>query len=86
MKIIIAIIIAIVITMVLSYIYFSSQEQRQLQENLFNLRAQIEILAEENKHLKSEIEYFSYPENLKKELRAKFNYRKPNERMIIIIP
>ncbi|MEE8131933.1 MAG: septum formation initiator family protein [Candidatus Paceibacterota bacterium] len=86
MKIIVVIVIVIVIVMLLTYIYFSFQEQRQLKENLSNLSAQIKTLVEENKHLKSEIEYFSEPENLEKELKTKFNYRKPGEKMMIIVP
>ncbi|HDH31222.1 MAG TPA: hypothetical protein ENH26_00385 [Candidatus Wolfebacteria bacterium] len=86
MKIIIAIIIFIAAVMVFVYIYFSFHDERQLKENLSNLNAQIKILVEENKHLKSEIDYFSYPENLEKELKTKFNYRKPDEKMMIIVP
>ena len=86
MKIIIAIIIFIAAVLVFVYIYFSFHDERQLKENLSNLNAQIKILVEENKHLKSEIDYFSYPENLEKELKTKFNYRKPDEKMMIIVP
>ncbi|MEK7555296.1 MAG: septum formation initiator family protein [Patescibacteria group bacterium] len=86
MKIIIVIIIVIVIIMVLAYVYFSFQEQRQMKENLSNLNAQIKTLVGENDELKSEIEYFSHPENLEKELKTKFNYRKPDEKMMIIVP
>lgn len=86
MKIIITIVIVIVIVMVFIYVYFSFQEQRQMKDNLSDLNAQIKTLVEENDELKSEIEYFSNPENLEKELKTKFNYRKPDEKMMIIVP
>lgn len=86
MKIVIAIVIIIVIVMALVYIYFTFQEQRQLKENLFNLGARLETLLNENKEFKSEIDYFSKPENLEKELRTKFNFRKPDEKMMIVVP
>jgi len=36
--------------------------------------------------LDEKIEYFSEPRNLEKELRARFNYRLPFEKLIIVIP
>lgn len=86
MKIVIVIIIVIVIVMALAYVYFTFQEQRQIKGNLSNLNARIETLVKENEFLKSELEYFSEPENLEKELRTKFNFRKPDEKMMIVVP
>lgn len=36
--------------------------------------------------LKADLNYFINPSNLEKELRARFNYRKPDENLIIIVP
>jgi len=41
---------------------------------------------EENSRLRAEIDYFSIPENLEKKLKTEFNYRKPDEKMLIIVP
>ncbi|OGM91862.1 hypothetical protein A2755_00665 [Candidatus Wolfebacteria bacterium RIFCSPHIGHO2_01_FULL_48_22] len=43
-------------------------------------------LAEENKQLELEARYYVYPENVEKFLRSRFNYKKPGEGMIIVIP
>lgn len=43
-------------------------------------------LEDNNKKIQGELEYLSDPHNLEKELRAKFNYRAPNEKMIIVVP
>lgn len=40
----------------------------------------------ENEKLKAELDYLSRPENLEKELRARFNYRQAGEKLIIIVP
>jgi len=40
----------------------------------------------DNRELASDINYFSNPENQEKELKSKTNYKKPDEKMIIIIP
>lgn len=42
------------------------------------------LLREENTQLKADVEYFSEPENLAKELKAKFDYKKPGEKLIKI--
>lgn len=41
-------------------------------------------LNSENLQLKADIQYFGEPENLAKELRAKFDYKKPGEKLIKI--
>ncbi len=51
-----------------------------------NLREKFEKTKTDNEKLKADLEYLSNPQNLEKELRARFNYRESNEKMIIIIP
>lgn len=41
---------------------------------------------EEAAHLEAELKYYSNPVNFLKELRARFNYRFPDERGIILVP
>jgi hypothetical protein len=43
-------------------------------------------LNKENSSIKDDISYFTSPQNLEKELRGEFNYKKPGEKMIIIVP
>jgi predicted PurR-regulated permease PerM len=50
-----------------------------VQENLLKSQAQEASLQEET-------QYLSNPANLEKELRARFNYKKPGETMVIIVP
>lgn len=66
--------------------YFILEERGKLKIKLDDLNSRFSVLIKENADIQSEIEYFSYPENLEKELRQKFNYKKPGEKMIIIIP
>ena len=46
--------------------------------------AESDRLDEESHQLKADLQYFSEPENLAKELRAKFDYKKPGEKLIKI--
>jgi predicted PurR-regulated permease PerM len=50
-----------------------------VQENLLKSQGQEASLQEET-------QYLSNPANLEKELRARFNYKKPGETMVIIVP
>ncbi len=44
------------------------------------------FLKNENAGLRADLIYFSEPENLEKELRSKFNYKKSGEKLIIVVP
>lgn len=48
--------------------------------------ADIERLTREKQGLESDIDYFSDAHNLMKEFRSLFNYKKPGEKLIILIP
>jgi len=57
-----------------------------LENSSDELNNEISSIKTENKDLASDINYFSNPENLEKELKSKTNYRKSDETMIIVIP
>ena len=86
MRVLIIIILIIILTLILIELYFLIKERNQLKADLDNLNSRLQALTKENAELQSEIEYFSHPENLEKELRSKFNYKKPDEKMMIIVP
>lgn len=46
----------------------------------------IKSLSKENEDLQAQLDYFSREENLEKELRSKFNYKKPDEKVMIVTP
>jgi len=52
--------------------------------NLDKARTEAQALKLENEQLQSDINYFSKPENLIKEFKAKFDYKKPGEKLIKI--
>lgn len=81
-----AAILVVVLAVVLIQLYFVIIEKNNLKAKSNSLNDKLNAFNKENEKLKSEIEYFSVPENLEKELRAKFNYKKPGEKMIIIAP
>ncbi|MDP3725027.1 MAG: septum formation initiator family protein [Nanoarchaeota archaeon] len=62
------------------------REKRELGKGGEELKAELSGLLEENKKLKEEARYFEDEENLLKEAKSQFNYRAPDEKLIIIVP
>jgi cell division protein FtsB len=76
--------IVIVVTLTLTYVsgqlFFS---YRNLAGETKSLQDRLNLLRIDSARLKADIEYFSNPENIEKELRSKFNYKNPGEKLII---
>ncbi len=79
-------VLCLVLIGVLAQIYFILKESNGLKKDLDDLNGRISALVKENTKLKSDIEYFSIPENLEKELRLRFNYKEAGEKMMIVVP
>lgn len=50
------------------------------------LTRRVETAQLEVAQLKSNLDYFGRPENLEKEMRSRFNYRLPDEKLMILVP
>lgn len=86
MKIIIALLLIMLGIGIGVQVYFLASERNVLLADLKETTDKESSLEKENTMLRAEIEYFSKPENLEKEFRARFNYKKPGEEMIIVVP
>ncbi len=80
------VILFVILIGVSAQIYLLLKENNQLSGNLGELNRRLEALAKENADVKSEIQYLSDPNNLEKELKSKFNYKNPGEKMMIVVP
>jgi len=60
------------------------KENRTLVTDLNELRSKDNSLIEENRKLRSDIEYFSNSDNIAKELKSRFDYKRPGEKLIKI--
>ena len=61
-------------------------QQEDLRSQQSQLEAQANALAIENRKFSGDIDYLKDDANVTKELQSKFNYRKPDEKMIILVP
>jgi len=62
------------------------RDERSLSEEVSQIKDRLRKMTDENSALKAQIEYLSYPENLEKELRSRFNYKSAGEKFIILTP
>jgi cell division protein FtsB len=85
MKIAAAIILSIALVFVGTQIFSSLKEKRSLSQSFADLENRLQDAQAQEQDLSTEANYLSDPANLEKELRARFNYTKPGETMIIIV-
>lgn len=55
-------------------------------EDLKKMEAELEAVQRSQSQLESDKTFYQIPENMEKELRARFNYHQADENMIIIVP
>jgi cell division protein FtsB len=77
----------LVLLVVATFQFLKLNEQRKkLSQQIENEQEKLTTLKQENGRVLSEIEYFQNKENLEKEFKSRFNYRKPEEKMYILVP
>ena len=86
MKIVAAIVLAIILIFVGARMYSFFAQERQLGVDLADIEARLTRAKFDEANLQEEAQYLASPINLEKELRARFNYRKPGETMVVIVP
>lgn len=67
-------------------IYSFVKQENELGTNLADIQTRLTKAQVDEANLQAEKQYLANPVNLEKELRARFNYKNPGEKMIIIVP
>lgn len=86
MKRVLTILLLLVVVALSWQLYQLYRQSRELSVVLGDVTNKAEEFKEENLSFQADLEYFSNPENLEKELRGRFNYKKPGEKLIILVP
>ena len=86
MKQALAVFLIILIFIVIFRVLEIRKERLESEIYLHNLLAQKEEFKIENQKLEKSVSYFSFLENLEKEVKAQFNFRQLGEKLIIIVP
>lgn len=85
-KPLVAIFLLFILVIIGYQFYGTFKNYRDLKGQFAEIETAAAVLEEEHQKMQKEIRYFSKVENLIKELRSRFNYRFPGERLIIIAP
>ena len=84
MKIVAIVVLSICVIALGIQVYSFVAQEWHLGSELADVQTNFVKAQTEETSLQQENQYLSNPENLEKELRARFNYKKPGETMIII--
>ncbi len=60
-------------------------ETRNAQGDFNSLKSKLDQAKEDQSKSTADLNYYLNPENLKKELKGRFNYKEPGEKMIIVV-
>jgi peptidoglycan hydrolase CwlO-like protein len=85
-KIILAILLALFLIFIGAHVFSFFSEQNDLSKNLSEANVRLSQAEQQEADLQNQTQYLTNQANLEKELRAEFNYKKPGETMIIIVP
>jgi len=86
MRFFVYLVLLAVISLLSFQIYSLNKQRLVLKSDFDKITKELTPLNKENKELIAEINYLENPDNLEKELRSRFNYVKPGEKLIIVVP
>ena len=61
-------------------------EWRDVRLKYVSMQSKLQTLKKENAKIEEDLYYYQNPENLEKEIRAALNYKKPGEKVIVVVP
>ena len=67
-------------------LYSLFKTEKEMEAELSVVQGKADYFSKENAELESKIDFLSQSENLEKEIKSKFNYKNPGEKMIIVVP
>jgi hypothetical protein len=86
MKLVAVIALSILLVVVGVQIYTFIKEGGQANQSFLELQGKLNQAKADQAKSQEELNYYSNPNNLEKELRARFNYKSPDEKVIILVP
>lgn len=79
-------ILILTVTAVGYQVYCIDKKRRALNAEYEKKTLEYTTIEAENGSLQDKLDYYAEEHNLEKELRARYNYRAPEEKMIIVVP
>ena len=86
MKIFAIVILCVLLVLVGVQIFSFLKQENSLKQTLADAQNRLTKAQQNEASLSATMQYLANPLNLTKELRSQFNYKKPGETMIVIVP
>ncbi|MEK7195279.1 MAG: hypothetical protein AAB655_01135 [Patescibacteria group bacterium] len=86
MRLIVAAVFLVVLILLGAKIYSFLGEKTEAERAFNDIKSSLDKAQGDSDKFQAELDYYLNPANLEKELRARFNYRRPDEKMLIIVP
>ncbi len=86
MKIILAVILSLFLAFLLYQTWSFAGKENAAGKGAIAMQAELQEAQADLSSLQSDYEFLQNPDNLEKELRARFNYKIPGEKLVIIVP
>ncbi len=86
MKLAAAIILLAILFLLGTQIYKFWDKDAELQKEFSDFKTKLDRAKLDQSQFRADLDYYLNPANLEKELRARFNYRAPDEKLLIIVP
>ncbi|MBI4085357.1 MAG: hypothetical protein HY432_02535 [Candidatus Liptonbacteria bacterium] len=86
MKIAATIFLSLILIVLGNQIRFFSAKNTENETRYAQVKKELEEARRDYGKVEANFSYYTNPNNLEKELRARFNYKLPGEKMIIIVP
>lgn len=86
MKLVGVIIAGVLVLLVAVQLVPFLQYEKRAASDLKALQKKIDEANAKREELQADIDYYAKPENIEKELKARFNYKNPGETLLIIVP
>ncbi len=86
MKLAAVIVLSIIVVVLAAQIYAFWGKDRKAAGDFNSFKAQLDAAKADEAKSQADLNYYLNPANLEKELRARFNYRAPDEKLLILVP
>ncbi|MDP3947809.1 MAG: septum formation initiator family protein [bacterium] len=86
MRKVVLILILVLLVAIGTQLFGFHKQRKETAAKLSTIEGELRAMEEENRKLQADISYYANPDNLEKELRARFNYKSPGEELIIVVP
>jgi type II secretory pathway pseudopilin PulG len=86
MKLFAVVILSVLLVVLATQIYMFMGRERDTKQNFLDFKKKLDQARADQIEFQSELDYYTNPVNIEKELRARFNYRAPDEKLLILVP